>query len=194
MTRAASCAKMFVVTNASRGAVCEEVRQRSVDRRPSGGRFAVPCPLLGPSQRPRRHRPCRPSAGYWPRVKTWACESASVLHGAEVRLRKSAGNLRSILRQSKISRTMIPVGKYATGCQTNRLPRRRHPMDALQPIGSNLILRNFRIFLSENPSSCWPSVPSASVPKKRWRRPSKRPLASRRAARPRLGGFGFWSG
>jgi hypothetical protein len=59
-----------------------------------------------------------------------------------------------ILRQSKISRTMIPVGKYATSYQTNRLPHRRRPMNALQPIGSNLILRNFRIFLSENPSSC----------------------------------------
>jgi hypothetical protein len=58
------------------------------------------------------------------------------------------------LLQSKISRTMIPAGKYATGCQTNRLLHCRHPMDALQPIGSNLILRNFRIFLSENPSSC----------------------------------------
>ena len=42
-----------------------------------------------------RIEPCRPSAEYWPRAKTWACESASVLHGAEVRLGKSAGNLRS---------------------------------------------------------------------------------------------------
>ena len=149
-------AKMFVVTNASRGAVCEEVRQQSVDRRPSGGRFAVPCPLLGLSHRPRPQSavPTERRILATSEDLCLARSSASVLHGAEVRLRKSAGNLRSILRQSKISRTMIPVGKYATGYQTNRLPRRRHPMDALQPIGSNLILRNFRIFLSENPSSC----------------------------------------
>ena len=131
-------AKMFVVTNASRGAVCEEVRQRSVDRRPSGVEFRSPMPLT-------RTVASAASASAVPTERR-------IL--AQVRLRKSAGNLRSILRQSKISRTMIPVGKYATGCQTNRLPRRRHPMDALQPIGSNLILRNFRIFLSENPSSC----------------------------------------
>src|ERR1700722_14160186 len=146
-------AKMFVVTNASPApSVKKSVSNLSTGDRP-GGDSQSDAPLLGLSHRPLPHRPCRPSAGYWPRVKTSACESASVLHGAEVRLRKSAGNLRSILRQSKISRTMIPVGKYATGYQTNRLPRRRHPMDALQPIGSNLILRNFRIFLSENPSS-----------------------------------------
>ena len=133
--------------------VKKSVSNLSTGDRP-GRRFAVPMPLTRTVASARPHRPCRPSAEYWPRAKTWACESASVLHGAEVRLGKSAGNLRSYSDDLKSARTMIPVGKYATGYQTNRLPHRRHPMDALQPIGSNLILRNFSIFLSENPSSC----------------------------------------